>query len=101
VTQLDVVWRKRLEFAALHYEEAKEAVIRAAEYAQSAHCWHEYRDMERTMEAERVALREYTQVLAIFTRLVLDGKAPTDDSEDDEPDPSEVGQFSQSRRAAE
>ena len=98
MTQLDVVWRKRLEFAALHYEEAKEAVIRAAEHAQCAHSWHEYHDMERTMEAERAALREYTQVLAIFTRLVLDGKAPTDDYEGDQCDPSEVGQnFSQGR----
>jgi len=101
VRQLDVVWRKRLEFAALHYAEAKKAVIRATEHAQYAPSWDQYSDMERTMEAERAALREYTQVLAIFTRLVLDGKAPTDDDEGDQHYPSEVGQFSQSHKAAE
>jgi hypothetical protein len=74
VTQLDVEWRKRLEFAALHYAEAKKAVIRASE-----------RDMQETMAAERAALREYTQILAIFTRLVLDGKQPTNDYEGEPP----------------
>jgi hypothetical protein len=70
VTQLDVEWRKRLEFAAFHYAEAKKAVNHATE-----------RDMQETMAAERAALREYTQVLAIFTRLVLDGKQPTPDTD--------------------
>jgi hypothetical protein len=98
VTQLDVVWRKRLEFAALHYAEAKKAVIRAAEHAQCAPCWDVFHDMERTMEAERAALREYSQVLAIFTRLVLDGKAPTDDYEGDPQYPSEVGENTSSSR---
>ena len=92
MTQLDVEWRKRLEFAAFHYAEAKKAVIRAAEHAQCGPTRDEYCDMQRTMEAERAALREYTQILAIFTRLVLDGKAPTDDHEGDRRYPSEVGQ---------
>ena len=98
MSQLDVEWRKRLEFAAFHYAEAKKAVIRATEHVQSAPSSDEYCDIQRTMEAERVALREYTQVLAIFTRLVLDGKAPTDDNEGDQHYPSEVGQDSRSSR---
>ena len=87
MTQLDVEWRKRLEFAAFHYAEAKKAVIRATE-----------RDMQRTIAAEQAALREYTQVLAIFTRLVLDGKQPTNDYEGEWNCPSQVDQDSSSSR---
>ena len=87
MTQLDVEWRKRLEFAAFHYAEAKKAVIRATE-----------RDMQRTIAAEQAALREYTQVLAIFTRLVLDGKQPTNDCEGEWSCPSQVDQDSSSSR---
>ena len=86
MTQLDVEWRKRLEFAAFHYAEAKKAVIRATE-----------RDMQRTIAAEQAALREYTQVLAIFTRLVLDGKTPND-YEGEWSCPSQVDQDSSSSR---
>uniref|UniRef100_Q01ZF2 Uncharacterized protein n=1 Tax=Solibacter usitatus (strain Ellin6076) TaxID=234267 RepID=Q01ZF2_SOLUE len=96
MTQLDVKWRIRLEYAALHYAEAKKAVIRAAEYAQSVPTWDGTCDIQRTMEAERAALREYSQVLAIFTRLVLDGKTPAEDHEGEWHYPSEVSQDSAS-----
>jgi hypothetical protein len=95
VTQLDVEWRRRLEFAAFHYAEAKKAVIRATEHAQFIPRTDGYCDMQEIMAAERVALREYTQILAIFTRLVLEGKTPNE-YESDWSCPRQAGQDSSS-----
>ncbi len=94
MTQLDVEWRRRLEVAAFHYAEAKRAVILATEEAKSIPSPDGFCDMQRTMAAERAALCEYTQILAIFTRLVLDGKTPTNDFEGEWKYPSQVGQES-------
>ncbi len=65
VTQLEAQWRERLEVAALRYAQAKQAAIRAAE--------EDGFQSRQALELEKTCLHEYTEVLTIFTRLVIDG----------------------------
>ena len=71
---LDVIWRQRLELAALRYAAAKRAVISAASEAKCTPSSDGSCSIQQTIAAENEALREYTRVLGIFTRIVLDGK---------------------------
>jgi hypothetical protein len=65
VTQLEAQWRERLEVAALRYAEAKQAAIHAAEEG--------VLQTPQALELEKACLSEYTEVLTVFTRLVIDG----------------------------
>jgi hypothetical protein len=78
VTLPDVEWRRRLEFAAQQYAEAKRAVVCAANDSSRPGACSE---IEKTKAAESEALREYTRVLSIFARLVLDREPPPAEAE--------------------
>lgn len=74
-------WRQKVDSAARRYAEAKEAVFRSTETATALQAPHRYGEAQQAIAAELDALDEYTRVLSIFTRLVIDGKEPPTEEE--------------------